>query len=571
MKRFKKNLLGLALATGLVWSPATPLAAQTNEQPDVATTNINAAATATDALPANTDKPATHKRRGPVVSIGGSSTTAAGESAEVVVAIGGSSKAGGKVREAVVAIGGDATAEGDVGDAVVAIGGDAAARGKVGDAVVAVAGNAAAFGEVGDAVVAVMGDVRIGSNAVVRGDVVSVGGKVEVEEGAQVKGQIVEVGVAQYPILAPLKGVAEWLRHCALKFRLLAPQPGWYWIVAGIFLLLYLLIAAATPRPVAACVKELSERPATTFLIGLLMKLLVPLVMIVLAITGIGMIVIPFIWAALFIAGLIGKVALFEYLGGKILNLFGVTVARPVLTLLAGFALITLFYMVPLLSLLIYLLVGIWALGTAVTATFNSTRKEAPPRPPYAPTNATPPGPPPPSATGFAAPPTANFSTAPDNSTGTSTPSQPTPTMTAPTPEAYVLPRAGFWERMGAAFLDVILVAFIVAFIAHSPLGRFFGPPITLAVALAYFAGMWAWKGSTIGGTVLNLRVVRLDNQPVTFAVALVRGLASMLSFVVFFLGFFWIIVDRDKQSWHDKIAGTVVVRTPRATPLVCL
>jgi len=81
---------------------------------------------------------------------------------------------------------------------------------------------------------------------------------------------------------------------------------------------------------------------------------------------------------------------------------------------------------------------------------------------------------------------------------------------------------------------------------------------------LAYFAGMWAWKGSTIGGTVLNLKVVRLDNQPVTFAVALVRGLASALSVIVCFLGFFWIILDRDKQAWHDKIAGTYVVRVPR-------
>ena len=259
---------------------------------------------------------------------------------------------------------------------------------------------------------------------------------------------------------------------------------------------------------------------------------------------------------------------------GKILSLFGVTVARPVLALLAGFAVITMFYMVPLLSLLIYLLVGIWALGTAVTATFNSARKEVPPRPPYAPTGPAPTNAPPYGTTGFATPPSGNFSATAETPAGTTasafTPMPPPPT-TAPVPEAYALPRAGFWERMGAAFLDVILVAFVVGFIAHSPPGRFFGPPMGLAVALAYFAGMWAWKGSTIGGTVLNLKVVRLDNQPVTFAVALVRGLASMLSFIVFFLGFFWIIVDRDKQAWHDKIAGTVVVRSPRATPLVCL
>jgi uncharacterized RDD family membrane protein YckC len=97
------------------------------------------------------------------------------------------------------------------------------------------------------------------------------------------------------------------------------------------------------------------------------------------------------------------------------------------------------------------------------------------------------------------------------------------------------------------------------------------GPPFSLVVALAYFAGMWAWKGTSIGGTVLNLKVVRLDDQPVTFMVAVVRSLTSMLSFIVFFLGFFWIAFDRDKQAWHDKIAGTVVVRQPRATPLVCL
>lgn len=573
MKRFTKNLFRIALATGLIWTQATPLAAQTNDQPDSVLTDSNTVTASPKASTATADKPAPHKRRGPVVSIGGTSTTAAGESAEVVVAIGGSSNAGGKVQDAVVAIGGDATAEGDVGDAVVAVGGDAKAHGKVGDAVVAVAGNATAFGEVGDAVVAVMGDVRIGSNAVVRGDVVSVGGKVEVEEGAQVKGEIVEVGVAQYPILAPLKGVADWLRHCVLKFRLLAPQPGWYWVVAGVFLLLYLLIAAAIPRPVAACVKELTERPATTFLIGLLMKLLIPLVMIVLAITGIGMIVIPFIWAALFIAGLVGKVALFEYLGGKILKLFGVTLARPVLALLAGFAVITMFYMIPLLSLLIYLLVGIWALGTAVTATFNSVRKETPPRPQYPPSHPMPPVTQAPGPSGFAAPPAGTFATPAGTSESTTTNAftAAPPPPAAPIPEAYALPRAGFWERMGAAFLDVILVAILVGLIAHSPLGLLFGPPIGLAIALGYFAGMWAWKGTTVGGVVLNLKVVRLDNQPVTFAVALVRGLASMLSFLVFFLGFFWIIVDRDKQSWHDKIAGTVVIRTPRAMPLVCL
>ena len=109
----------------------------------------------------------------------------------------------------------------------------------------------------------------------------------------------------------------------------------------------------------------------------------------------------------------------------------------------------------------------------------------------------------------------------------------------------------------------MILVAILSSVVGGAPLG--------FLVALAYFAGMWAWKSTTVGGIVLNLKVVRLDNQPVTFPVALVRGLAAAFSVVVLFLGFLWMAWDKEKQTWHDKIAGTVVVRLPRGMPLVCL
>ena len=130
-------------------------------------------------------------------------------------------------------------------------------------------------------------------------------------------------------------------------------------------------------------------------------------------------------------------------------------------------------------------------------------------------------------------------------------------------PEVLSYPKAGFWERMGAAFLDIVLVGILGAIVG--------GPPLSFLVALAYFAGMWAWRGTTVGGIVLKLQVVRTDGQPLTFLAALVRGLAAAFSVVVVFLGFLWIAWDQDKQGWHDKIAGTVVVRLPRAVPLVCV
>jgi len=60
---------------------------------------------------------------------------------------------------------------------------------------------------------------------------------------------------------------------------------------------------------------------------------------------------------------------------------------------------------------------------------------------------------------------------------------------------------------------------------------------------------------------VFDLRVVRLDGRAVDWETAIIRALGCFLSLAVAGLGFFWIAFDHGKQAWHDKIAGTVVVR----------
>jgi uncharacterized RDD family membrane protein YckC len=119
---------------------------------------------------------------------------------------------------------------------------------------------------------------------------------------------------------------------------------------------------------------------------------------------------------------------------------------------------------------------------------------------------------------------------------------------------------------MGAGFLDIVLASMLGGFI-----GANLFPPLGFLAMLAYFAGLWTWKGTTIGGIVIGLKVVRTDNTPVTHTVAIVRALAAAFSIIMFFLGFLWIVWDKEKQGWHDKIAGTVVLRLPKGTPLVCL
>ena len=124
------------------------------------------------------------------------------------------------------------------------------------------------------------------------------------------------------------------------------------------------------------------------------------------------------------------------------------------------------------------------------------------------------------------------------------------------------LPRAGFAIRMGALLLDVVLIGILL----HQLHDR---ANVELLVLAAYGAVMWKLKGSTIGGIICGLQVVRLDGRPIDWPTAIVRALSCFLSLAVVGLGFIWIAIDNERQSWHDKIAGTVVVRAPKGASLL--
>jgi uncharacterized RDD family membrane protein YckC len=502
----------------------------------------------------------------PIVAFGQHVELKADETAEAVVVFGGTAKIEGKVTDAVVVIGGAVEISGEVGDAV-----------AVGGSIHAVKGANIR----GDAV-AVAGGLILDEGAKLKGDAVVVFGQQTISDPAGVGGEMIKVLAADIPFVKPLK---DFFVECVLKLRPLAPSVGWVWGFAGAFFLLYAVVALALPRPVELCVEEITKRPLTTFLMGLLTKILLPVIMLVLTATGIGVFVVPFLLLALVFAAIIGKVALLEYLGKQITRHFGGT-QQPLLAFVVGWLIITVLYIIPVLGLLVFAVTGVWALGAAVMATFGGARREIPPRnsapaQPPSQTGDTPAAdgfaPMPMPATGQAPTPTAFGSSSADvlavgmpveaaAFAGTPPGIAPqSPPVSVP-PEALSFPRAGFWERMGAAFLDVILVS-IASGIAGAMVG---GPIWFFLIALAYFAGMWTWKGTTIGCIVLKLKVVRLDGGPMTFQVALIRGLAAAFGMCVFFLGFLWIAWDPEKQGWHDKIAGTTVVRLPRTQALVC-
>lgn len=150
----------------------------------------------------------------------------------------------------------------------------------------------------------------------------------------------------------------------------------------------------------------------------------------------------------------------------------------------------------------------------------------------------------------------------------------PPPFRPAPAPgiSASTYPRAGLMIRLGALALDGILIGMILGFVSGM-LPRFLqfnhGPGGLLLVLATYGAVMWKHKGTTIGGIVCGLKVVRTDHREIDWATAIVRALGCFLSLIVAGLGFLWVAFDPEKQSWHDKIAGTTVVRVPKGVSLL--
>ena len=125
------------------------------------------------------------------------------------------------------------------------------------------------------------------------------------------------------------------------------------------------------------------------------------------------------------------------------------------------------------------------------------------------------------------------------------------------------MPRVGFWPRLLATLLDLILIGLVTLVLFHR------APGVFIPFWILYHIGLWSWKGTTVGGIIVGIKILRIDGTPINWAIAIVRCLAAFLSGVVLFIGFFWASWSADKQAWHDKIAGTVVAKIPKGMSLI--
>ncbi len=516
------------------------------------------------------------------VSIGHDSVLKAGERSDAVVSIFGSSSSAGDVTDAVVSIMGNTRVTG----------------GTVGDTAVAVLGSTYVNTKVNGEVVAVLGDVELGPDAVVGGDVTSVGGQIIRDPKAVVHGNTNNVAFGSH--FPRFDGLQAWFRNCLLLGRPLALERSvvWAWVVAFCFLGVYVLIGLLFPTGVQKCNVTLTTRPGMSVVTALLAMLLAPVVIVLLSITVIGVAAVPFVVVGLFVASLFGKAVLLAWLGSKVTRLLGDgPLAHPAVTILVGGFILLLIYVMPILGFLVLKMTDVLGLGVVVLTVISSTKREKPTTPPASGGRGVPTVPvtpfvptvpvvpadpvtnlpmasasdvtvsgdapqPPMQSAGFGA------ETPPPAATGFTTlpPVRPAPFQVPPVIppiDLTIQPRAGFWLRIGGLAIDGMLIGVLFGGILS------FHGNVVLFMLAAYGAAMWQAKGTTIGGLVCGLQVVRLDGRPIDWATAVVRALSCFVSLVVCGLGFFWIVIDDGKQAWHDKIAGTIVIRAPKGQSLV--
>ncbi|MHB8520375.1 MAG: RDD family protein [Limisphaerales bacterium] len=470
--------------------------------------------------------------------------------------------------------------EGEVYRQVVVISGNATIDGTVDGDVVVVGGSAKITGKINGGLVVVLGSATLGPDAQVKRDAVVVGGPLVTEPGARIEGGRQEIGIgAGWTHFNPLVG---WIGKGLLHARLLPPSRGWWWIAAFAFLFVYVLTALLFPRPMQACVRALETRPVASIFSGILAFLLIGPVMLLLAVSGVGLAVLPFLFCAMIAVSILGKVTVYQCTGLQLGRQTGLSSLQlPLVALVIGIVIFFLLYTIPILSLVVWGLIAPLGVGAVLMAFFGAFRKEGKTNGTPAPTDRTATVPPASASSLAANPPLTNLAVDANPSApldagvppvlpASPSASVPPPPLASAPPAIFappvsadtlLLPRVGFWLRLLAVILDALLIGGITKLL-H--LHHMFLP-----LWIAYHIGMWTWRGTTIGGVVMGIKILRQDGHPLNFGVALVRLLASFFSFMVLCLGFFWAGWDKEKQSWHDKIAGTIVVRMPKGISLL--
>lgn len=141
--------------------------------------------------------------------------------------------------------------------------------------------------------------------------------------------------------------------------------------------------------------------------------------------------------------------------------------------------------------------------------------------------------------------------------------------MSANTP----LPRAGLWRRIAALVYDALLIfsllfaAAAVALVLTGGEAVAAGNPLfqlyLITVIVLFYGWCWTHGGQTLGMKAWRLQLRSRDGRPIGWPRVLGRCAAGALSWAALGLGYLWLLFDRDRLTWHDRLSGTEIVVLP--------
>lgn len=122
-------------------------------------------------------------------------------------------------------------------------------------------------------------------------------------------------------------------------------------------------------------------------------------------------------------------------------------------------------------------------------------------------------------------------------------------------------PRAGFWRRFVGTLIDGILLG-ILEGILRAILGSGTGTGLYVLASIIYFTVLIGGaRGQTVGQMAMGIRVIDFNTGgSIGYGRAFIRWLVAIISFLALFIGYLWMLWDKEKQCWHDKAANDVVV-----------
>jgi uncharacterized RDD family membrane protein YckC len=138
------------------------------------------------------------------------------------------------------------------------------------------------------------------------------------------------------------------------------------------------------------------------------------------------------------------------------------------------------------------------------------------------------------------------------------------------------LASAGLLRRLAALIYDLLLIVAVLMTVTWLLLPLTRGEAITresvgaleylyrallLALVIGYYGFSWTRSGATVGMLAWKIRVVRRDGALLRWRDVLLRLAAATLSWLPAGLGYFWMLIDRERLTWHDRLSRTRVIR----------